>query len=263
MLLLTLTLMQRGRYKTVTSDFRLPVLIEATPEEQEGLATFDPGLGPPRPVRTLKDSDLKNANRYLTQSEATHFSAVVALAHALRTPSDSIALKNARRALEKAYELRRAEPTVGGPATPEFAEALSRWSGLPPEEAVEVSEGRRPSPRTAADPRWWLSYEVSRGLFFFAHLVLWWTKDRFTPAIMCEDIKTAFYVRALLSAVGGKGFHICPHCDEPFMQQRPDQNYCSIAHREAHRVARWRAAKSSKAAKSQKRGGKNGPRKAR
>jgi hypothetical protein len=251
---------QRGKYNTVTSDFRLPVLIATTPDQQEGLATFDQEVIPPRPVRTLKDSDLKNANKYLTESDARHFGAVVALAQALRNPSDSIALEKARGALEKAYESRRAEPTFGNPPSLEFAEGLSRWSGLPPEEALEVWERKRPGPRAAADPRWLLSYEVSCGLFFFARLVLWWTGDRFTPAIMCEDIKTAFYVRALLSAVRGKGLHICPHCNDPFLQQRPDQNYCSIAHREAHRVARWRAVKAKK---SKEKGPRHGSRKAR
>ena len=77
----------------------------------------------------------------------------------------------------------------------------------------------------------------------WSQLVLWWTGVRFTPAIWCYDMKTAFYVRALL----GKGLRICPHCSEPFPQKRPDQNYCSVAHREAHRVARWRLQQKQKA----------------
>lgn len=253
--------MQRGIYDAVTHEFRLPVLVPATPARGEGLATFEQELGRPQPVRIFKDSDLKDAKRHLTESEATHFYAIVALAQSLRHPSDSIAIENARAVLEKAYEIRRAEPRFGGLPPAGLAEGLSRLVGLPPQQSLEVWEGRRAGPRAALDPRWQLSYEVSQAIFFSARLVLWWTSCRFTPAIWCQDMKTAFYVRALLTAVGGKGLRICPHCNEPFLQERPDQSYCSIAHREAHRVARWRAEKASK---SRKKGGvKHGARKTR
>jgi len=51
----------------------------------------------------------------------------------------------------------------------------------------------------------------------WSQLVLWWTGVRFTPAIWCYDMKTAFYVRALL----GKGLRICPHCSESFLRNAP------------------------------------------
>jgi hypothetical protein len=213
-------------------------------------------------VRVFRDSDLKDARKHLTESEATHFYAIVALAQALRHPSDSIAIEKARSVLEKAYEMRRAEPRFGNPPPAGLAEGLSHLVGLPPQQSLEVWEGKRTGPRAAADPAWQLSYEVSQAIFFWTRLVLWWTPSRrFTPAIWCQDMRSAFYVRALLTAAGGKGLRICPHCDEPFLQVRPDQSYCSIAHREAHRVARWRAVIASK---SRKKGGvKRGTRKAR
>ena len=43
------------------------------------------------------------------------------------------------------------------------------------------------------------------------------------------------------------------YCDKPFFQDRSNQNYCCVAHREAHRVARWRASQKLKA---QRKGGK-------
>jgi len=260
MLLITLLIMQRGKYDTVTDQFRLPVLIRATAETSEGFATFEIELGQPH-VRMFKDSDLKNAKRHLTETEAKHFHAVMALVQALRDPKDSIALKKARAAIESSYELRRTEPRFGGPPLPGLAEGLAKYVGMSPQHSLEVWEGKRAGPRAAANPAWQLSFELSNELSLGARLVLWWTPDRrFCPAIWCQDMKTAFYVRALLTAFGGKGLRICPHCSEPFFQERRDQDYCSVQHREAHRVARWRAAKASK---SKMKGRKNGTKKTR
>src|ERR1035441_7823884 len=262
-LVLTLIIVKRDRYKAVTKDFRLPVLIRSTPEDQEGVATFEPEFGPPKPVRTFKNSDLKNARKHLGESDLLHFNAVVALIQALKEPSDSIALQKAKDAFDKSYSVRQAEPSkfsLQDPTDERFAKVLSRHICVPPEEAIEVFEGKRPGPLAAADHRRLLSYAVSEALFMDSRLVLWWTGSCFMPAIWCDDVKTAFYVRALLEAAGGKGLHMCPHCSQPFFQDRPNQNYCSIAHREAHRVARWRAAHPKN---SIKKGGKNVSRKTR
>jgi len=222
------------------------------------VATFAQELLPPQPVRTFTNSDLKNAKQ-LEKSDVLHFNAVIALTQALQTPSDSLALQKAKGLFDEAYRSRREEPSdfkLGD----DFASALGRIIGVPPQEAGEILDRKRPGPRAASDPRWMLSYAVSEALETSSRLVLWWTGLRFTPAIWCEDMKTAFYVCALLSAVGGKGLRICPHCSNPFVQKRPDQNYCSIAHREAHRVARWRAVQTRK---SRKKEGKNVTRKTR
>jgi hypothetical protein len=227
-------------YDDVTEQFSLPILIRATAGQQEGVATFEPELGAPIPVRRFKDSDLKEAAKHMTEAEARHFHAVIALAHALQDPSDTIALRKANAAFDEAYRLRRVEPNTFAKLGGDFAIALGRAIGVPPQEAAEIFDRKRPGPRAASDPRWMLSHAVSEGLGISSQLVLWWTGVRFTPAIWCHDMKAAFYVRALLSAVGGKGLRICPHCGEPFVQKRPDQDYCSIAHREVHRVARWR-----------------------
>ncbi|MGA9039749.1 MAG: hypothetical protein WB421_04365 [Terriglobales bacterium] len=252
--------MQRGKYEAVTQELVLPVLIPATAEQQEGVATFQQELGAPTPVRRFKDSDLKDAAKHMTKAEARHFHAVVALTQALQNPSDTIALRNANAAFDEAYTLRRAEPSPFMELGEDFAIVLGRTIGVPPQEAVEIFDRKRPGPRAASDPRWMLSYAVSESLSISSQLVLWWTGHRFTPAIWCDDMKTAFYVRALLSAVGGNGLRICPHCSKPFVQKRPDQDYCLVAHREAHRVARWRAAKTKQ---RQRKGTKNGTRKTR
>jgi hypothetical protein len=252
--------MQRGMYDTVTEEFRLPVLVRARPEQQEGLSTFEHELLPPCPVRIFKNSELKDARKHLTVGEVQHFTAVVELIQALKNPSDTIALKRAKDGFEEVYKAKRDEPSDLLELGEEFANALAKFTGQSPREAVETLEHKRPGPRATADPRWLLSYEVSEMLNSSSRLVLWWTGERFSPAIWCDDIKTAFYVRALLSAVGGVGLRICPHCGDVFFQERRDQNYCSIAHREAHRVARWRAAKAKR---PKEKGGRNVTRKTR
>lgn len=258
MVLVTVIIVKRDSYKTVTNE--LPILIPASDEEKEGVATFQQELLPPVPVRTFKNSDLQNAKKHMTEAEAKHFSAVVALTQALQNPSDTLALHNANAAFEEAYKLRRIEPSSFAELGPEFAHSLARIIGVPPQEAVEVLERKRPGPRAASDPRRMLSYAISEALETSSRLVLWWNGVRFTPAIWCDNAKTAFYVRALLDVVGGTGIRICPHCGEPFFQERPNQNYCSIAHREAHRVARWRSRQKQKATRK---GNKRGARKTR
>lgn len=264
MLLLTVIIMQRDRDITVTSRTKLAVLIPSSAERQEGVATFLQELGAPQPVRTFHNEDLKDAHKHLSNWQAIHFRAVIALVQALRNPSDSIALEKAISSLNKAYELRRTEPR-GFPDAPEnagMAVSLAAMTGLPPQEALEHFQQLRPGPRASKSPAWLLSYELSTALQF-ARLVLWWTGQDFRPALWCEDMKTAFYARALLDAVGGKGIRICPHCSQLFIQERPDQSYCSVAHREAHRVARWRAQQKKEATKKGKSRRKNVTKKAR
>ncbi|MGC2791706.1 MAG: hypothetical protein WA899_06790, partial [Candidatus Sulfotelmatobacter sp.] len=65
-----------------------------------------------------------------------------------------------------------------------------------------------------------------------------------TLAIFCPSIVTALFAKLLLSRVSGKGLAVCPQCGIPFVTKRPNQDYCSIKHREAHRVARYRAKKT-------------------
>lgn len=241
--------MQRGLYDTVTREFRVPVLIPAKPSERDGYATFFRQLSQPTPVRVFRDSDLRNAHKHLTSDEALHFAAVLNLTTALQNPSDPIALRKAEERFKQAYAGKRSEPTELYQRLindEQFLDEVKKNTHLSPQETIEFFAGRRPSPHAASDKRWLLSEEISEMLNAYSQLVLWWTGKRFTPAIWCEDIKTAFYVRALLNVVGGRGLRVCPHCSEVFLQERPDQNYCSVAHREAHRVARWRAIKQSK-----------------
>ena len=255
--------LQRGRIKTVTE---FPVLVPATPKEQEGAASFLAEFGPVQPVRRLRTADLKGASRAMGEHEAKHFSAVMVLRKALGSRPDTLALKKAGELLRESYELKRKRQehlfpeTSKGWENSDFARALTAFVGTASsEEAMEIYQGFRPGPRASQDPRWLLSYEVSQALRE-ARFVLWWDGERFRPAVWCPNLKTAFYARALLDLVGTKSIRVCAFCGDFFGQKRTDQDYCSISHREAHRVARWRARKKLT---QQRKGVRHGTRKAR
>jgi hypothetical protein len=86
--------------------------------------------------------------------------------------------------------------------------------------------------------RWNYSRLVSQ-MFEKAQLVMWHSESnwRFLPALYCPDRNTASVVATLT-----KHLRICPKCDAIFIPAADNVDYCSPAHREAHRVARsrWR-----------------------
>ena len=135
---------------------------------------------------------------------------------------------------------------------PSFEVKTEQWK-----EALEILSGYRWPPRIAKDAAKVLSLEISRTLALRVDVVLWWTGERFAPAFFCKDATVAPYLYILTH----KGIGVCPHCGEWFQRERRDQVYCSIAHREAHRVARWRARKSS--LKTRKKGDEHVTRKTR
>jgi hypothetical protein len=260
MLRLTLMLMKRDRNNTVTA---IPVLIQCSPDEQEGEATFSEFAVPVRAV-TEKDFDTKTGRHKkflnaMQDHERQHFAGVVGLLKGIQE-RDPIRITKARRQLSEAHatEARRAQ-TLRWKGDAQFGHILAPFLGLEVgqgKEASEILSGQRLPPRIAKDDAKVLSLEISRTIALQVNLVLWWTGTQFTPALFCSDPKLALYVYILTH----KGLGVCPHCGDFFPQQRPDQNYCSIPHREAHRVARWRAKKLSE---STKKGGQRGPRKAR
>ena len=243
------------------------MLIPASSREKEGVATFAMIDETPRPVRTFRTEDLKNASQNLPPDERGRFVAVLRLKKALETPADSIEIEAATRALQPfAPQPYGPENPFGGfyPVTQVISKGPYKEKTFWPKRMVEQIArfyDLDNSFYAKADPRVLLSYVLSNELRG-ARLVLWWADQQFRPALWCPDIKTAFYARVLLGVIGGKGFGVCPHCGEGFVQDRPDQAYCSISHREAHRVARWREQQKQKATRKEGRG-TNGTQKAR
>jgi hypothetical protein len=262
--LLTLLGMSRGQYDAVTN---VPVLIPCTTEEQDGVATFLREGAVPMPVRSVTDVDFRSSSKRHKEAlsemwdyEREQFIAVLDLLRAL--PSrDKLAVTRARQHVSRALSLKR-DSDRGTGITPSreddlaFGEAIIPLFGLRPgreKEAIERWSGYRHGPKAEADEKWLLSQLVSEAMES-AQLVLWWSGKRFRPALYCPNNKTAIYAFLLMKAAAGTGWGVCPKCGSFFEKKRSDQNYCSIAHREAHRVARWRAQQQSK---TKKKGGKN------
>ncbi len=248
--------MQRVRINAVSED--IPILIPCGPEDQDGLATFLPELATPEPVRVVSNAEfrseggLKKALSTMDEGEREQFRAVGAFLRALQT-EDKLAIARARKLVAQAYALKREGDRKLGfiPAKEddlEFGRTLIRVFGLQlgqEKEAIERWSGYRHGPRAKADYRWLLSQLFWEALEF-VRLVLWWSGRQLRPAVYCPDLKAALYVFLLMKIAAGEGWGACPYCGKFFVQQRSDQNYCTIAHREAHRVARWRKRKRAK-----------------
>jgi hypothetical protein len=252
MLLITLLRMQRRTYDTVTD---VPILVPCDASEQQGLATFAGESGEKyQPVRAFTDADLdrdsrKNPLRTMLQFERAFFVGVRALLDGLEN-NDRLAIARARERLIEAMAHKRG----GGSDSDLVRLVASSIPGLKPGRSEKIAlELSTLGPRSSADEKWLLSTHVSAELES-VRLVLWWSGTQFRPALYCPDLKSALYTFVLLKTVAGRGWGICPFCGLLFVQTRSDQNYCSIAHREAHRVARWRATK--KGPKTRKKGKK-------
>lgn len=271
MLPLTLLLMQRSSSKAVTGD--ILILTPCDPKDQDGLATFGIELAVPQPVRVVEGTEitelgLRNALKQMRDYEREEFRAVGALLSAFQS-KDELALARARDHVARAHALKREGDRKLGiiPAKEEdleFGRLLIGVFGLAPgqeKEAIERYNDYRHGPRAEASDEYLLSELMSRALDS-VRLVLWHSGEQLRPAIYCPEIKHAVYVFLLMRIGRGHGWGVCPHCGGFFFKRkRSDQNYCTIAHREAHRVARWRAAKKSR--KGKRRGGPNGTRKTR
>jgi len=264
-------MMKRVRNKTVTS---LPVLLPCSHQEQDGLATFLMEFCSPQPVRVISDADLdvtsgsrEEALAAMESFELREFKALVELITALQH-KDKLTVALARKHAREALTFKREHDKQKGlvPASENdlpFGRKLIPLFGLSPgqeRKAIARWNLYERGPMAESDEHWLLSQLVSEALDS-VRLVLWWSGEQFEPALYCPDLKAALHTFLLMKVTAGKGWGVCLKCGEFFTKKRPDQMYCSIAHREAHRVARWRAAKISK---SQQRGArKNVTRKAR
>jgi uncharacterized C2H2 Zn-finger protein len=247
--------MKRGAYNTVT---QLPVLIPCSQEEQDGVANFLPaellqkggkllreGTGFKSrlcPVRMLRDAELRPTSKakwidQLGPIDQKRLLGLLSLRQALET-RDKLQIEK----LEKVYQ--NLVPDI-------LAEGGQRKVDRATAEIIEGATARTFAQWHARNPNVqpFLARVLTKAIQP-AQLVVWWNKGRFLPALYCPDLATAFYVRCMLGIAGGNALVVCPRCGNPFLQERSDQDYCSVRCREAHRVARWRRA--NKKAKSKK-----------
>jgi hypothetical protein len=257
---------KRDRYKAVSTQVSL--LIPCLPGEAGEPATFLPALPTNNPlrVRALTFAEAETALRENHRhGERRYWTAVVALLEAIQSGN--------RESQELACQRLNLPPSEKGR---DIAQSVvAEWLRNTPFSKIEtlVAEDKTVRDqarnlmlaairalRPALEPNRLFCYEVTRTLFDRVRLVLWWDGQRFLPALYCEDRTTALYIRVLLKAAKGRGLATCLKCGEWFVQDRANQNYCSIAHREAHRVKRWRSHRKQLATRK---GRKHGTRKAR
>jgi len=264
-LVVTVTVVKREPYKAVTS--QVPLLIPCLPNEHGHPATFFPvlpGKDPPL-VRPLSHSEAAEALRKSRNTrEHKHYAAIVGLLMAVQSGNSEAQELECQRLYFSMV-----------PKPQSMAEAaVAQWLRSTPLSKIEsiVKADTRASAKvrdlflaairglqSVQEPHRVLCWEVTRTLFMRIRLVLWWDGNRFLPAIYCEDRTVALYIRVLLRASRGEGIATCLKCGEWFLQGRANQDYCTIAHREAHRVARWRSRQKKHATRK---GNKRGSRKA-
>lgn len=210
----------------------LPILTPCAANKQQGVASF---LPKPTPVRRLSVDELepkmlKGLLKELGVNDREHLFGVLDLISAVDA-KDSLALQ---KAAERIYKSRAP-----------MHKLMARLAGVPPARMKDAAymQLKLAGMKAERSPQGELSRAVSYSLSR-ASLVLWWTGKRFLPALFCPDTKTGLYVLVLLAKVRGKALTICPKCGQPFVRKRNNQTYCSIKHREAHRMARWRSVKA-------------------
>ena len=71
-------------------------------------------------------------------------------------------------------------------------------------------------------------------------------------ALYAKDLQVAAYVRYLVRLEGECGIARCPQCGNWFVQQHCNQVYDTPAHRDYHRVVRWRAVKKKQKTREKK-----------
>jgi hypothetical protein len=241
--------MTRDRIKTVTRKEVFALLIPSSEGNANGEATFAVEWVEPLFVRAVTLEELKEARRKIKGMDGEFFLWLLTLRGALDA-KDDLLLARAEERLEKIYRKREhAEASRRSPKLDEQRQKLrgsiAPAMGMSSADWQKHWEGLRPGPKAKLNLHRRLSYEVSQRLLL-AQLALWWTKGDLRPAIYCMDVETALYVHTFLIApTGSIGFRVCPYCADQFFQDRPNQDYCRPAHREAHRVARWRYQKKT------------------
>jgi hypothetical protein len=223
--------------QTVTS---LPVLVRCKPSDRDGrIISFSPDDVLDWRMREVTEKDLKRVIADILQTDDGQL---------LR---GALALMNAYKNEDLA-----AMKTAFDMVWPYLADPMLRNYTDPKGEAARMAEHY--SENALSSARSQISQLVTRQLET-ARLVLWWSPEikQFRPAVYCRDITSAAYMKLFMKLGFPKNslasIRVCPHCGNMFCPPRTNIDYCCPAHREAHRVARWRARKREEEKKKKKR----------
>ena len=222
--------MQRSRYKPLHD---IPVVIPCEGQHSDGLMNFD-ASNMLHGLRIVQVEELRNIRNSLTPDEAQFLADVLKLR--------SAANNDDQLALEGPYE--RLWPFITGQANWPSSVKVSQ---IDSEFHLAWSDAatRKAFAKGASGDRHWIDVflpQLVTNALRDVRLVLWWYRKArtFTPAISCPDLKTALFFKGLLGEI-----RVCPKCEKLFRPKNPNIDYCSPAHREAHRIARWRAQKEA------------------
>src|SRR5215471_16181428 len=228
----------RDRYRAVSNT--LPLLIPCLPSEVGQPAAFAPPLPGSHPLRVRAlafDEAAKALRETQRHAERGYYAGLVALLQAIQSgnrEAQELAVQRLQFPPPQEQDIRKRMGTDWLRSTPlsiiESAVAEDKGGN---ERLRKVTLAAIRSVREANEPHRFLCYEITRTLLERVQLVLWWDGERFLPALFCEDRTTALYIRVLLKAARGRGLATCLKCGEWFVQDRANQYYCSIAHREA------------------------------
>lgn len=209
--------MTRNTVQTVTTP--LPILVEVDRlKDADGRGNFLPGdRAEESAVRVVSEEDIKVRLRTIfSPKEVLLFLGAIQLKQA-HDARDELALQQASEKVR--------------PWLPDFVDLRdSQWKGADGRISFRITGMRR----YAAV----LNYcRLMSDMFQHARLVIWFSeKDaRLLPALYCPDWKTAAFVMTFAGRL-----RVCPKCSTMFIPSADNVDYCSPAHREAHRVARWR-----------------------
>lgn len=253
----------RDQNKTVTKKENFALLVQAdSPAKAAGEATFLLGLGFRVFVRAATLDELKRTARKMPRPDGEQFSALLALRAALEA-RDEFAIARAKERVEHA-RLKDSEYRWAAAALKEGKRRMEELERLIDPLLDFVPELRQITSESEQTPSRLLSAEVSRIVALRAHTVLWAVNGILQPGIYCTDLKAALYIHTFFIApTWGPGFRSCPYDGEQFFQKQTNQEYCCPAHRDAHRVARFRENQKRKAGERERDRRKHGPNKAR
>lgn len=212
-------------------------------------------------VREIRDSDCEQARKLLTKEEQD----LIDIPQLLERAFERKEPLEVRRALEKVYphltdpdfthEARRVTLVrkPGGGFVPLPSVVLDSTLSTKAQVKVDVEfPGAKIPPRDAAGlaARKALSRFVTMQLKD-VRMVLWFSPEKHAllPAAYCLDLKTALLVKSFMTT----RLLVCPHCLKMFVPSKTSVQYCCPAHRDAYRIARWRAKKKEEASTNKKR----------
>lgn len=198
-----------------------PILIRTDGSDYDGLV----GLNP---VRIVKDAQLDSIKKIRKLVGEKDCAAIVGALYGIQAHN----VRDSKR-MQQAYEL------------------LVQGLVVSVEEQNDPLAPVRLVPRPDAEKLLANSFPPTKGQYFLpklinprlgeARVVLWWQKkpNQLSAGLLCPDYTSAIFATLLL---GKMGFRKCLQCGKIFRvsAKYPKQNYCTPAHREARRVARWR-----------------------